>query len=1175
MAPNSKVVAIAAGGLAVLAAAILFVRRRRDRERFRQQELATQRELSSFLGRTTSSGSGKSKGWLALQRVRAEGHLIQKSSAQRMWDVNRQETKDVKQEDPVVRALKECMKTGFVKARDEKGGSTFTKTFNVQGKECKFTVEAPGAFAQFRKRIRLQDKNYYSSLIGELRGGVVQESGKSGALFWFTGDRKYILKTIERCEVTKLIAMLEDYGDHLEFNESSLLSRYYAVYSFSYNDEEFLVVAMNNVFQTGVKLNFVYDLKGTTEDRYVAPEPKAVLKDLNFADKTLRFAEERTRRHLVHRIHNDAYFLARQNIMDYSIILGVHYLDDGEKAQELIHKREGDVAEFATGLEALEVSAHGCGELEVTRRVVLFLGIIDMLQPYNLKKRAANLVKGWTIGWLDQIDTMPPEYYAKRFARFFQMTLQGSNQGVDSAERRKAIEQFAEQAEAAMKKREQMRAFPERSVSEAIRYVCTRGGRLIMHRTNRWGLTTKLEVRAILNPERMSVYFAPADDSNSKQATRILGFDIWSVDPSMRSMGTEDADSKDLLEPPFRSFLVLAFGQSLRFEAHSRELMKTWVTALEALDRLCSSSHRLLNVPSRALGDGDLAQYRRGDAAAWQDYVARKVMCACDEDGSNSLDWSEISEALDLLSVDPDQKSEARAIFESKTEGGSECISEQLFAEMLLTLFRSKNQATCFQKLCAKWDLTQFAVNQGETGYTDEDIRDAEADFGAEPGKSLPHSQWTPLEYARMIRSARNTLVDIRHQQQKLDKPITEYWIATSHNTYLEDSQIFGQTAGRMYVRALNSGCRCVELDVWDDGETPVVTHGHTGSTSLSFKAICQTIQSHAFAKSPYPLILSIEQHCSEGNLTRQAEILREIFGDSLLTPELDAAGNVVMDQHGNPSGCLPTPEEGKHRIICKSKLTGLREYDTLIAMPTKKGDFSDLNRSQRQCLSFSEKKAIAFLAAFPRQQVQQFTSQFLTRSYPAGLRVTSSNPNPVPHWAAGIHMVALNYQTMDEAIMINAGLFNAHHRLGYVQKPDSVLHASTRMTAASIAVHVVAGHRLPKPRADGKHFLCPQVRVIIVDHQSRSVRDTHAIQGNGFNPVWDARLDPVEVTNLECAHIIFQVLTTGAQPVCYFAAPLSAVRRGFRTVPLYGALYGAPVKHSGLVVKVTVQPTS
>lgn len=155
-----------------------------------------------------------------------------------------------------------------------------------------------------------------------------------------------------------------------------------------------------------------------------------------------------------------------------------------------------------------------------------------------------------------------------------------------------------------------------------------------------------------------------------------------------------------------------------------------------------------------------------------------------------------------------------------------------------------------------------------------------------------------------------NCLTATTSSETTLDRPLNEYFVSSSHNTYLLGRQVAGESSVEGYISALVKGCRCIEVDCWDGKNgRPVVNHGRTLSTEALFEDCISVIAKYAFTSSSYPLIVSLEVHCSPEQQAVMVDIMRRYFGDALLTTP------VMIN-----SSTLPSPEELRHKILIKVK---------------------------------------------------------------------------------------------------------------------------------------------------------------------------------------------------------------------------------------------------------------
>ncbi|CAG9864543.1 unnamed protein product [Phyllotreta striolata] len=211
-------------------------------------------------------------------------------------------------------------------------------------------------------------------------------------------------------------------------------------------------------------------------------------------------------------------------------------------------------------------------------------------------------------------------------------------------------------------------------------------------------------------------------------------------------------------------------------------------------------------------------------------------------------------------------------------------------------------------------EMVSFLINDQEDqlGNDERAVSQFICDFLKDPQREVQEPHLTVSEFLDFLFSKQNELWDSRKDAvyHDMSRPLSHYWISSSHNTYLTGDQWSSESSTEAYVRCLRMGCRCIELDCWDgpDGY-PFIYHGHTLTTKIKFMDVIKTIKEHAFAASDYPVILSIEDNCTLPQQKKMASAMQEVFGDMLLTQPLES----------NESK-LPSPFALRRKIILKHK---------------------------------------------------------------------------------------------------------------------------------------------------------------------------------------------------------------------------------------------------------------
>ncbi|KAJ5079381.1 phosphatidylinositol 5-phosphate 4-kinase isoform a [Anaeramoeba ignava] len=262
--------------------------------------------------------------------------------------------------------------------------------------------------------------NYYKFMEGLCGDGKLPKhmqtgAGRSGALFFLSTNQAFVIKNISKPDSKILRRLTNLYFQHLKKNPESLLPGIYGHYKIEFGNSCEYFMIMNNVFQTNLEIDEKYDLKGSTVKRGGKSKtkvPEAVYKDNDLVD--FIYLGEATKKKIISQIREDITFLQKQNIMDYSLLVGISFIDN-KKIQDLqsqvsLFQQNHFLKSFFGGIRAISVDENG-------RECVYFLGLIDILQEYTITKKVERSLKAVRYLTVNQMSSINPKSYLKRFLK--------------------------------------------------------------------------------------------------------------------------------------------------------------------------------------------------------------------------------------------------------------------------------------------------------------------------------------------------------------------------------------------------------------------------------------------------------------------------------------------------------------------------------------------------------------------------------------------------------------------------------------------------------------------------------------------------------------------------------------------------------------------------------------
>lgn len=313
--------------------------------------------------------------------------------------------------------------------------------------EWVLTEYAPHIFLKLREYFNIDSLEYAHSLsLSNLCAGLLlgswsnvlqplQSTARSGSFLFRSPDQRFIVKAIRESECQFLFGtLLSPYFHHIvQCGADTLLPRFLGLYRLrQVSVADHYILVMKNTFPREIEQELIvteqFDLKGSTTGRTSrAADGSApaggTLKDLDWGSRHMTI-NTGDLDFFLKRLNNDCKFLEANELLDYSLLVGVHQIQyPTDAVLDAMSSAAWDPVRWGGPRESFAILAPP----NTSHSELYFVGLIDILTRYDLLKMGEHTFKSIFIN-SNTISCVPPTHYRNRFQKYISRITRGSTQ---------------------------------------------------------------------------------------------------------------------------------------------------------------------------------------------------------------------------------------------------------------------------------------------------------------------------------------------------------------------------------------------------------------------------------------------------------------------------------------------------------------------------------------------------------------------------------------------------------------------------------------------------------------------------------------------------------------------------------------------------------------------------